>query len=361
MDDERLLASNREVRLAAERLEKDGLDEAERLYDRAFDDHHAHDTLVDICASAFGPTSRLFRETGYAFFSTEPLVEIGVRNFDLLIYNPSSKAAIFVECKGGLSNPARDIDAIYEKITEVERHREYLSVQLGDEIKSLEFVICVPAEYADRAVREIEQREEKPGHGLPPIRVWHVNWFREQTLQLWTRISGREPRRMARHADARLTAMLAEGVRCGDVEVFAGAYPSSHPARLGQAVLAALLPQNVAQNRAVNIVDARDVEAFFVGSMVHYLPAQVGKQAAERFIREGLAHGLLEQVDGAPNSFKVRVDGRSVKTILDRYKRDFREAAARRIARRKAIGQAAEDFRRANPPLEKYGAGNREI
>ncbi|MCD6512104.1 MAG: hypothetical protein J7K61_00670, partial [Thermoplasmata archaeon] len=80
-----------------------------------FENSKHHDDLINICISAFSANSECYKQLGYEFVSTEPLLEKtyneeGIKNFDLLILNSKSKIAIFVECKTSISRPVKIID-----------------------------------------------------------------------------------------------------------------------------------------------------------------------------------------------------------------------------------------------------------
>lgn len=350
---ERVLASNKELRAEVERAAKEGYEAAAQTFDAAFDDANAHDTLIDICASVFGPQSKAYNELGHAFFSSEPLRELGVKNFDLLVYNPKTKVGIFVECKGSLSSPAQDMADVYEKAQLVLQNKPHIEQQLGDEIKVFEFVICVPAEMVDRVVRDIERREQAHGHGLPLILVWQVNKFKDQSLQLYTRIANRQ-KHHTQHADTKLTALLANVVKVGNSEVVTRAYPSSHPLRLGLAVVADILARNQVQGRPLHDLPEAEVHMFFENNLAHYAPKDVAKPAAERFLREGEDLELLVRPEDQPGVVRLDFEGRSIKTLLDRYKKLYREGASRRTAERRAERKVVAEFLRTHPSLDKF-------
>ena len=125
-------------------------------FKRDFEKSEYHDKLVDICNSAFGPESKCYTELAYAAVSSEPLIELGVKNFDVLIYNEKSKHVIFVECKSSTSGRGKYISDAYKAKMEVIRNQTYLEDMLGDEIRTTEFVLCIPSQNVERIVRELE-------------------------------------------------------------------------------------------------------------------------------------------------------------------------------------------------------------
>jgi hypothetical protein len=68
-----------------EDIEKSIQKNEREAFEKHFERSGYHDKLVDVCISAFGPESKCCTELGYAFVSSEPLIERGVKNFDVLI------------------------------------------------------------------------------------------------------------------------------------------------------------------------------------------------------------------------------------------------------------------------------------
>ena len=65
----------------------------------------AHRSLLNMCVYPF-TNSGIMYKTGFFFLRASPLYELGLENFDFLLFNNHTKVpiAIFGECKGSFSN-----------------------------------------------------------------------------------------------------------------------------------------------------------------------------------------------------------------------------------------------------------------
>jgi hypothetical protein len=104
-----------------------------------------HLTIVNFCVNRFSPGAHLSSRTGYVWVRIEPLYSLKMKNFDIAIYNNRSKVMILVECKSGLHDAGREIADIGEKTRLAIANQNILSTMIGDNIGSLEFVLCVKA------------------------------------------------------------------------------------------------------------------------------------------------------------------------------------------------------------------------
>ncbi len=356
----RLLASKagKSIKNRIKEIEQEINDVEMQSFSKNVERSGIHDTLVDICVSAFGPESICYDKLGYAFVSSEPLVELGLKNFDVLIYNQKTKHAIFVQCKSSLSNPGRDVSDSYEAKEKVVENKTYLEDKLGDEIRSMEFVICIPAEKTDRLVREIERRENTGEINITKdqlLLVWQVNKFEGQFLQLFTRINSRKKQYKSQHKDNELTKILASGIRV-DAEVLVKMYPSSHPLNQGVKIVADILAKNAKNMVADNFsteFSGKTVEEFcqLPRNIAHYAYEAIGKSIADRFLRESQALGLIEAIEGRDNWFRFKIKGKTIQTILANYKKDYQKAVVNRLVKEKAGDRAVQEYRKKSPEL----------
>lgn len=356
----RLLASKagKSIKNRIKEIEQEIQEDDMQSFSKNVERSGIHDTLVDICVSAFGPESICYNKLGYAFVSSEPLVELGLKNFDVLIYNQKTKHAIFVQCKSSLSNPGRDISDSYEAKEKVVENKTYLEDKLGDEIQTMEFVICIPAEKTNRLVREIERRENTGEINITKdqlLLVWQVNKFEGQFLQLFTRINSREKQYKSQHKDNELTNILANGIRV-DAEVLVKMYPSSHPLNRGVKIVADILAKN-AKNMVADTFSTEfsgmTVEEFCRSprNIAHYAYEAIGKSIADRFLRESQALGLIEAIEGRDGWFRFRIKGKTIQTILANYKKDYQKAVVNRLVKEKAEEKAVQQYRKIYPEL----------
>lgn len=358
----RLLASKggKEVRVRIKEIEKNLQETEIKSFENHFERSEYHDKLVDICISAFGPESKCYNDLGYAFISSEPLVELGVKNFDVMIYNDKKKHAIFVECKSSVkSNRGKYISDAYEAKMNVIENQAHLEEMLGDEIETMEFVICVPSHKTDGIVRELERQENEgeidvTSNGL--LLIWQVNIFEGEVLQLFTRINSRDKQYKSQHKDINLTKMLGSDGHEVKSEVLTKFYPSSHPLTIGSKIVTEIVTKNMRENTQINVISKGTVEQFCKSSrnLAHYACEKLGKNIVDHFIGEGKFFGLIEKVEGEDDLFKLNLEGKRLNTILNNYKEEYKKAFVARKVKQKAAKQVVEEYHKKYPDLSNY-------
>ncbi len=106
---------------------------------------HKHLDIVNLCSTSFFPYTKLNLETGYQLILYEPLYEKNIKNYDIALYNTESKHIMLIECKSSMTYLKKASLEIKESIyTSIENKDELESI-IGDEIKDIEFVYCVPS------------------------------------------------------------------------------------------------------------------------------------------------------------------------------------------------------------------------
>lgn len=336
-------------------LQDQHLDEAQRKVQEHYDTQQAHDTLIDICASAFGPEGPLHGETGYRFLFSEPLKELGVKNYDVLIYDVDGPRSIFVECKSSISNPADVVDDAQEAYREIQANEDHLQDAIGDDLGFTEYVICLPSHMRNRVIRHLENREDAgflDEDEEVPLLFWEVNKFSGQHLSLVTQIPARDDVDN-QHGEHTLTSQLSDSVEVQDAEVLYRVYPSSHPLRLSKEGLAHQMQVNKQQSRDLKTVQRDDLEAFFSNPeyVPHYANDEIGAELAERVIDRGREHGLIAEDEG---DLFIDLDVTTMKNILDRYETEYLDRHAEAIAHRWAKEDAQEEFREKYPSMDRF-------
>ena len=363
----RLLASKsgKEVQVRIKEIEKNRHKIEIESFKKHFERSEYHDKLVDICISAFGPESKCYNDLGYAFISSEPLVELGVKNFDVMIYNDKKKHAIFVECKSSVkSNRGKYISDAYEAKTNVIENQKYLEDMLGDEIETMEFVICVPSHKTDGIVREIERQENEGEIDVTSndlLLIWQVDIFEGEVLQLFTRINSRDNSYKSKHSDFELTNMLSSDGYKVKSEVLTKFYPSSHPLTIGSKIVTEIITKNMREGTQINVFSKESVVIFCKSSrnLAHYACEILGKNIVNHFIGECEFFGLIEKVEEEDDLFKLNLEGKRLNTILNNYKEEYKKAFVARKVRQKAAKQIVEEYHKKYPNLLTYG-GNPE-
>jgi len=357
----RLLASKsgKEVQVRIKEIEKILHKIEIESFEKHFERSEYHDKLVDICISAFGPESKCYNDLGYAFISSEPLVELGVKNFDVMIYNDKKKHAIFVECKSSAkSNRGKYISDAYKAKMEVIENQKYLEEMLGDTIETMEYVICVPSHKTDGIVRELERQEKEGEIDITSddlLLIWQVNIFEGEVLQLFTRIFSRDKYK-CQHNDFNLTKMLGSDGHEVKSEVLTKFYPSSHPLTIGSKIVTEIIIKNMRENTQINVFSKETVNQFCKSSrnLAHYACEKLGEKLVNHFIEECENFGLIEKVEGEEDLFKFNLEGKRLNTILNNYKKEFKKAFVARKVRQKAAKQVVEEYYKKYPDLSTY-------
>lgn len=324
-------------------------------FDENYETAISHDALIDICVSAFGPESKCFKDIGYFFVSSDPLYEChllydhSVKNYDVLIFNAREKHAIFVECKSSLSKHGKCIEDAYEAREQIISNQIYLENKIGDKIETMEFVICLPAENIEHFVREVEKREDEKKINLesfPPLLVWQVNKFKDEVLQLFSRINSRENEFRCQHRNRQLTRILG-GHYIVNSEVIVSFYPSSHPFKISKKIVSTILNKNQkAGNENINEFSLNDIKEYCKSfkNNAHYACEEIGEGIADRFIRENLAFGLIEPIKDKSGFFKLKSKSKRFDTLFNNYQAEYRKAAIEKIIERKAKKQVVDEF-----------------
>lgn len=312
-----------------------------------------HDKILDVCASAFGPESELSK-VGYEFVSCEPLVELGVKSYDIFIYNKKLKHAIFVECKSSSSSRKKIISDAYEAKREINKNKRYLEEKIGDEIRSFECVVCVPAEDTEYLVQGLENREnekliDEENDGL--LLIWQVNMFHQPSISLFTRINSRNEPIKSQHLDSNLTRTLSKGHKLNS-EVMSKFYPSSHPLKKNKRIITHILKTNTTNNSEIEF-DEKSIIDFCTSpsTLVHYAAEEIGIEVAARFIRENEKYGHITKVDNNDNSYKLKIRGKQVSTVIKNYEEDYENAFVKERLKRKAEKEIIEDYQRSQKTL----------
>lgn len=96
------------------------------------------------------------RPAGYKFFTAEPLEELGIPNFDFLMWNLEG-SVIFGEAKSSIPASAKSVvNQLNERKRVAEDHQEYLEEEyLGSEINHMEFVLSTYVNHGDKIAKAI--------------------------------------------------------------------------------------------------------------------------------------------------------------------------------------------------------------
>lgn len=174
----------------------------------SIEDDGFHMEMIKSVSSAFIPDSEVSKETGYNFLFTEPLVEKGVKNFDVLLYNTESGSAVFIECKSSISD--RSINGVLEDTEEaieaVQENKGYLERQIGDQIKHTGFVIMTRA----TDIQSIKEREWNFENNESTF-LWYIDVFQDKRIMI--------ERSKGTHDHKRLAEKMKKGISVDDRRV----------------------------------------------------------------------------------------------------------------------------------------------
>lgn len=332
-----------------------------------------HDNLVATCASAFAPGKVLSNETGFTFFSTEPLFELvfsesqetgrSPKCFDLLLTKPPVQAVIAAECKAAklsvnLYTYTDDVREAWTKAKEFWDHVSYLSEMVGFAIKRAEFVLCVRDREINRAAKSLFTAEndmlQSQGASSPPepLKLWLCLLEHNRRLQL-NRSMQRRKEEWSCHQDRELNRLLGDGVDLEGEEIDPPCFASSHSLHQANAVILSLLQTKLSsglrEDPQFGLITRQEVESFFAESIMHYAANEIAPHLTDTFLRNSLEFDLLRSA--GEDGFRLKVSGRRLYTMV----KDFEERYARGLAERKAAKHAADivlkRYKEIMPPL----------
>ena len=200
------------------------------------------------------------------------------------------------------------------------------------------------------------RERETSGDSPPPhpILLWQVNRFVNQTLQMVPLEFRATPD--GQHRDRELTKRLAGGVRIDDAEVVSKVYPSSHPLRVASEILTELVFRNFQTGSRLQTLRKRDTVAFLSHptNLIHYSGPSIARELFLRFEREGLNLDLLARVPDDDDRLEVNIEGKTPRTVIRGYEREYRARAAQRMARKRAESAVVSEFKQKQTDLSKY-------
>ena len=327
------------------------------------DDYGGHDQLIDQCIVAFSAGSKCFDEANYEFVTVEPLLEKKVRNFDVLMLNEKEELGIFVECKSGLYDIPSEVSDVYGKIEDLAENLIYLQGKISCSLKRQEYVLCVPSQYVESVMREIERREKSGQIDCGKdalLLIWGVNMFNRPSIQLCSRMDSPRKKESKQHMNSHLTRLLSDGIDTSAREIMSPVYPSSHPLKQASKFIEWVVKANIKADNTLWAFDRDMPSAYFKNrkNLPHYANEEIGQGLADRFTREGLSKGLLSISEEDHAKLLFASKGKSMSTILRTYQRDFTVAAVKEIVNRKARRTVFEKYREKHPPLDSFPVGS---
>jgi hypothetical protein len=110
-----------------------------------------HIELVNVCYNLFTKTTETNHKTGYRAVLVDPLFTLGIKIFDLLLFNENNQMAILLDAKSSISE--RGVNGIVDDASQASldaiANKDKLELFIGNTISKMEFVLVTPAFYAE--------------------------------------------------------------------------------------------------------------------------------------------------------------------------------------------------------------------
>lgn len=338
---------------------KDIREEEARKLEEGLHNQSLHDELIQCCISAFNPESECCRDSGYKFVTVEPLTELKVKSFDVLLFNDAQELGIFVECKTDSTDWSKEVTHAYEAIEDLEKNIDYLERELKLKIRQKEFVVCVPSEHQNSVANAIEAQERMGRVDItddPLLLIWGIHLFSSnQKIQLFTRIQSKRDDFKKHHRDKKLTSLLTTGVGTSS-EVLAALFPSSHPIKVFPGAVPWILRENQRAGRDLTTFPKSLPHAYFTDSknLPHYARMNIGADLAERFVTEGTELQLIEEVPGDKTALRFTSKAKTIRTIHSNYRKAYRDWFLERNITRRAERMAVVEYLQTQATLVRY-------
>jgi hypothetical protein len=339
-----------------EREKLDDIFERQREVQREIIDQNVHRDrehlrLVNFAIGPFRYNGSLHTETGYLFIRVEPLYELGAKNFDVAIFNQSSKVMLLVECKSSVSDAEKEVDDVLRARETADAHASRLEDIVGDAINLKETVLCTNAAYASRLKNHITAKDF-------PICVWSAD---QATSILFLEKQGEdavlEISRGRLHGDGKLTRMLLNGVRSEGIRSVAF-LPSSHPCTTLEEIipLLNLNLQTSGRDRfrlsdLANLMSKESSLSNFDESELWRLGQYLLKLGTEVQIFRDLTPAAS---DFAQKEFEISVRRGLVTTMTRDVRKKYTDFHSRRIAEEKSVPEFQKDISKVYKKLDEF-------
>lgn len=276
---------------------------------------------------------------GYDFVRGSPLAELGVPNFDFLLFkqDPRGSVTIFGEGKGSISDPPEVIRQTIERREIALQHIDYVKAKYlnlpVESILTKEFVLVCPSTECNEVVRAVEKSD-------PKLIVWHAPLAGDQILKLVVPSDSAPEHHRMLHGDKELNILLQKAhSSSGSFDL----WPKMHPAlKLGATY------RRLERDQEDYPIVTRDIVKDVVASDMFYLTEQEQEQQVSEIIDLGLKVGFLRPVQngaayrvGSPRDRKSTIEERAIAHWID-WSLD--QELATRIQQAKAMMQ--DEYRR---------------
>jgi len=320
------------------------------IIEKAIQSDKEHLTIVNFCINRFAPNSYLNIKAGYVWVRVEPLYGLGLKNFDIAIYNNITKTMVLVECKSGLREASKEVAEIEEKITIASANRNALGIMVGDEIAYLEFALCLKAGLASGAKSVMLSRNLK-------CCLWSADIFGSTiVLEKLKEDSVSELSSGRLHREESLRKALLEGVTEMNATRAVTFLPSSHMCSILEEVVSLLrmeLDRSGDQKQEFGLVDVQNIMAREISLQNFDDPERraLAEKVALSALRAGIFDDLTPHVSAlGEKKLKMISHSRSTRHLV----KDCHEKYVRFHATRLAIERGVQEFRDKHRSLEGF-------
>ncbi len=307
-----------------------------------------HLAIVNFCADKFGVGSRLSTRTGYVWVRVEPLYGLGIKTFDIAIYNRGSRALILVECKSALREARRELDDLKSKIEVTVAKKTELGNVVGDDISLLEFAFCLKAGDAPLAKPIIASQ------GIPCC-LWSADIFGETlVLEKLKDDSSSEIAAGRLHHDDQLREQLMKGSHDKRSLRTVTFLPSSHMAN----ILEELIPQlrTELSNSQSDEFGLRDIKNLLARELsLQNFDAEEQLTLANKALNSALEAGVVvDKAKGVEVPYEKRFRLASQTQVHRRLIEDCHEKYVEYHAKENALRRVVREYRERHPDIREY-------
>lgn len=312
-----------------------------------------HLMLVNFCIDPFKYKAFLHNETSYLFIRVEPFYRLGLKDFDIAIYNAESKVLILVECKSSIYDGQKEVNDLIKTIGVANNNHELLEEMVGDEVLVKEFSICSKAGFMPRLRPAIISKNA-------PICLWSADIFGEiLSLEKLGEHTTAEISSGRLHRDDQLRQLLLKGVKSAYGPTRLVAFlPSSHPCTILEEVCTVL---------HLNL-EKSDKERFRFSDMQNLLEKEKSLwnfsqeelwNFANKLFNEGLKIGvfrdLTDDVTKLPDKeFELGIPHGSTRSVIKRVNRHYMDFHATQKAEDKAVTEFKARIAKKFKPLNEF-------
>jgi hypothetical protein len=310
-----------------------------------------HLRLVNFSVTPFLYNGTIASETGYLFVRVEPLLKLGIKNFDVAIYNKDSKVVVLVECKSSIARREQEVDHVVSAAQAMIGNKKHLEDLLGDSINTIETVICTNAAYVSKIREYISDNDL-------PITVWLAD---QGTNKLLLEKQGKDTqveitRGRCPH-DGKFARLLIDGVRSTGVRAIPF-LPSSHPCTLLEEVTPllhlAMEKMSLDRFRLSDLHTVLKVE----GSLLNLADDELWK-LSELVVKEGLSPEIFRDCNSsAPllkeKMFELTVRKASVRSMTEDVRSKYVEYISTKRAEEISLRRFQETRFEGTKKLEEF-------